>query len=185
MSRPSNGGWNLICQHLDIDSQLTFIEAQLTPHRPHMRQVRLVINFLTSPNSCSLSLVSQHKILGHVTWLFLSMHKHSAATETLKIKNDLDKVSVLHYPDIQWFFHCFTSVELILCNFFFFFCPLSSGFWTNAEGNQDKNLIFVITVGSVCMLTAVVTDHWAVLSPRVGERKHNMWGSPLWPLETL
>ncbi len=30
-----------------------------------------------------------------------------------------------------------------------------------------KILFFVIMVGSVCMLTAVVTDHWAVLSPQV------------------
>ncbi|XP_018961004.1 voltage-dependent calcium channel gamma-1 subunit-like [Cyprinus carpio] len=32
---------------------------------------------------------------------------------------------------------------------------------------KTKILFFVIMVGSVCMLTAVVTDHWAVLSPRV------------------
>jgi len=32
---------------------------------------------------------------------------------------------------------------------------------------KTKILFFVILVGSVSMLTAVVTDHWAVLSPRV------------------
>ncbi|KTG44896.1 hypothetical protein cypCar_00023652 [Cyprinus carpio] len=32
---------------------------------------------------------------------------------------------------------------------------------------KTKILFFVIMVGSVCMLTAVVTDHWAVLSHRV------------------
>ncbi|KAF7650938.1 hypothetical protein LDENG_00118670 [Lucifuga dentata] len=30
-----------------------------------------------------------------------------------------------------------------------------------------KIAIFVLLVGMACMLTAVVTDHWAVLSPRV------------------
>lgn len=32
---------------------------------------------------------------------------------------------------------------------------------------KTKILFFIILVGSVSMLTAVVTDHWAVLSPRV------------------
>ncbi|KAI2663419.1 voltage-dependent calcium channel gamma-1 subunit-like protein [Labeo rohita] len=32
---------------------------------------------------------------------------------------------------------------------------------------KTKILFFVLMVGSLCMLTAVVTDHWAVLSPRV------------------
>ncbi|XP_067314457.1 calcium channel, voltage-dependent, gamma subunit 1a [Pseudorasbora parva] len=32
---------------------------------------------------------------------------------------------------------------------------------------KTKILFFVLLVGSVSMLTAVVTDHWAVLSPRV------------------
>jgi len=30
-----------------------------------------------------------------------------------------------------------------------------------------KIAIFVLLVGMACMFTAVVTDHWAVLSPRV------------------
>lgn len=30
-----------------------------------------------------------------------------------------------------------------------------------------KIAIFVLIVGMACMFTAVVTDHWAVLSPRV------------------
>lgn len=32
-----------------------------------------------------------------------------------------------------------------------------------------KIAIFVLLVGMACMFTAVVTDHWAVLSPRVNK----------------
>lgn len=32
---------------------------------------------------------------------------------------------------------------------------------------KTKIIFFVIMVGAVSMLTAVVTDHWAVLSPQV------------------
>lgn len=95
-------------------------------------------------------------------------------TDTLRIKNDLDQVSVLYYPDIQSFFHCFTSVELFSCIYIYFICPIAVDSGQNAEGNQDKNLIFCDHGGLSVHVNSGGDRPLGRVESSSGERKHNM-----------
>lgn len=116
--------------------------------------------FLMSSNSCDLSLASQHKYQDTAIQPLLSMHKF--CTEPLRIKNWTRSL----FYTVHIFSDFFTE-RIALVSFFVLSVDQHWILDKMKKETKTKILFFIILVGSVSMLTAVVTDHWAVLSPRV------------------
>lgn len=158
-----------------LDSQHTFIEAQRIPHIPLVRQASLVINFPDEPQQ--LRLESGLSINTRA----LPFSLFYPCTSTVLHWAFKNQVSVIHCPDIQWLLHWKNFSRVI----FHFICLLALDTGHNEEGNQDKNLVFCNIGGLSVHVYSGGDRPLGCVESSSGERKHNMWGSPLRPLETL